>query len=94
MGRENWLVLKQNRLFYVNSYRNVLFLLICSVILSTLFIVMIFYIYLRTPEPDYYATNGVTPLVQLKALIASNESSTALLEPDPATVVREKVIPQ
>ena len=90
----DWSVIKQRKGFYVTSYRVSLFLLLCSLILSSVFIVLIFYIYLREPEPGYYATNGVTPLVQLRALPAPNNSSAALLAPDPPALAEEKEIPK
>lgn len=94
MSREKWSLIKQSKVFYVQGYRLGISILVGSVLLSTLFALSIYFIYLREPEPDYYATNGVTPLVQLKALSAPNNSSVALLEPDPAEVNQEKAIPQ
>lgn len=94
MSREAWALTKQNKNFNVLVFRRSLTLLILSLIVSCLITGFIFYTYIGEPEPDYYATNGATPPIKLTGLLAPNLSSTALLEPDPATDDRVKVIPQ
>lgn len=94
MGRQNWALIKQNKNFNVNVYRRGLVALILSLGITSIIVLLIFYIYLREPVPDFYATNGVTPPIMLKALQAPNMSSTALLEPDPPNDDGVRVIPQ
>lgn len=94
MSRDKWSLIKQNKAFYVRGYRLGLSLFLSSVVLSTIFALMIFYVYLKEPEPEYYATSGVTPLVKLTGLPTPNYSSVALLEPDPTVVDQAKAIPQ
>lgn len=94
MKSETWNVIKNSKSFNVNIYRRGLVALIISLLLSCTFAVLLFYTYLSEPERDYYATNGVTPPVKLKALFAPNMSPQALLEPDPPTDNDVRVIPQ
>lgn len=94
MSRETWALIKQNKSFNINVYRRGLTTLIVSLGLSCCIVLLIFYTYIREPEPDYYATNGTTPPIMLKAMLAPNLSSMALLEPDPPTDDEVKVIPQ
>jgi len=94
MSRETWALIKLNKNFNVHVYRGGLTALIISLCLSAIFGLLLFYIYISQPERDYYATNGMTPPIMLKPLLAPNFSSRALLEPDPLVVPEEKVIPQ
>ncbi len=94
MSRETWSLLKQNRSFNVNVFRRGLLALILSLGISCIIVLLIFYIHSREPEPDFYATNGVTPPIMLKALQGPNMSSTALLESDPPNDDGLRVIPQ
>lgn len=94
MSRGTWALTKQNKNFNVLIFRRGLTALILSLIVSIITVVVIFYIYIHRPEPDYYATNGATPPIMLKGLLAPNESSTALLPPDPPTDNGVRVIPQ
>lgn len=89
-----WHIIRQNKYFYIKGYRTSLFLLLCSMILNTVFAVLIFYTYLHEPESEYYATNGMTPPVLLKAMLAPNLSSVAMLDPDPVIMEQNKAIPQ
>ncbi len=94
MNREMWGIIKNSKAFNVNVYRRGLTSIIVSLGLSCFFGLLLFYLYLSQPERNYYATNGVTPPVQLKPLSARNMSSNALLEPDPPSVPEQKLIPQ
>jgi intracellular multiplication protein IcmM len=94
MSRETWAIVKNNRNFYVHIYRNGLFLLLMSLGLCCVLSVILFYMYYIQPERDYYASNGITPPVQLQSMLAPNSSSQALLEPDPPTDDAVRVIPQ
>ena len=94
MSREQWNTIKRSSGFYVNGFRIGVLLLLCTLFLNIFFAVAIALRYLSEPEPEYYATNGVTALVQLTALMEPNKSSVALLEPDPPTGEQEKKTPQ
>jgi intracellular multiplication protein IcmM len=94
MSREAWSKIKYGKNFNVNIYRRGLVALILSLVLSCVFGGSIFYIYMHLPERDYYATSGVTPPVKLQARLTPNESSVALLEPDPPTDDIPRYIPQ
>ena len=94
MSREEWTLTKQHKNFNVQIYRRGIKYLLLSVILSTGFVALIYYLYLHIPERDYYATNGVTPPVKLSALMTPNMSPNALLDPDPPTENVERAIPQ
>lgn len=94
MSRETWALIKQNKRFNVHVYRRGLMALIVSLLLSCFIMLLLFYRVITEPEPDFYATSGVTPPILLKALIAPNTSSMALLEPDPPTDDRVRIIPQ
>jgi intracellular multiplication protein IcmM len=63
-------------------------------LLSIVFGVFISKIYLQEPERDYYATDGITPPIQLTPMFTPNMSSHPLLDPDPVGVTEAKVIPQ
>ena len=94
MSRETWALIKRNKNFNVHVYRRGLLLLILSLILSCIFGLLMFHIYINQPERDFYATSGITPPIKLSPLLARNESSKALLDPDPPTDDVQRVIPQ
>jgi len=94
MGRQTWDITKQSKDFNVLIFRRGTIALILSLILSCVLALFCFYTYIGQPERDYYATNGATPPIQLKGLLAPNASSQAMLPPDPVTDDRVKVIPQ
>lgn len=94
MKREIWDNIKNSKSFNVNAYRRGLSLLIVSLGLNCILGALIFYVYLVQPERDYYATNGETPPVQLRSMLAENKLTTALLEPDPSSEIDEKSLPQ
>ena len=94
MSKAAWALIKSSNNFNVNVFRRGLSVLLVSLILSCVLGLWIFHTYVHRPERDYYATNGVTAPVQLKGLLAPNNSSEALLEPDPPTDNTPKVIPQ
>lgn len=94
MNHESWDLIKNRKSFDVNIYRRGLVALIISLGLSCAFGLLLFYLYLSEPERSYYATNGVTPPVELKSMLTPNMSSRALLDPDPPTDLEERLIPQ
>lgn len=94
MGREAWNLIKKSKNFDIRIYRRGLSVLIGSLVLNLVLGILLFYYYLRLPERDYYATNGITPPIMLKAMMTRNYKSVALLEPDPPTENRELAIPE
>ena len=94
MSRETWALIKQDKNFNVNVFRRGIIALIVSLGLTCIIVLLMFYTYIREPEPDYYATNGITPPVMLHSMAAANESSTWLLPPDPPNDNSEREIPQ
>lgn len=94
MSREAWALIKQNKNFNVHIYRRGLFALIVSLGLSCILVLLIFYVYIKEPERDYYATNGITPPIMLQPMLERNLTSTALLPPDPPNDNEVRLIPQ
>lgn len=94
MGRVNWNTIKQSKMFYVVIYRRSLSALMISLVLNCIFSLLIYYVYLSRPEPDYYATSGIAPPIQLTVMAEPNKSSVALLPPDPVEEVEARPIPQ
>lgn len=94
MGRETWDTIKQSKAFYIRTYRKGGTFVIVSLLVNLLLSLAIYYVHFHQPNPDFYATSGITPPIQLTALNAPNDSSTPLLEPDPATEDETRVIPQ
>jgi intracellular multiplication protein IcmM len=94
MNRDTWELIKKSKNFNVNIYRRGLTALNISLVLSSIFGLLLFYMYLTEPERDFYATSGVAPPIQLQPLLAPNYSSNALLPPDPPAESEEKLIPQ
>ncbi|ASQ45262.1 type IVB secretion system protein IcmM/DotJ [Legionella clemsonensis] len=94
MGRETWDTIKRSKAFYIRTYRKGGTFVIVSLIINILLSLLIYYIHFNQPEPDFYATSGITPPIQLTPLNAPNYSSTPLLEPDPTNEDETRVIPQ
>lgn len=94
MSRETWSLIKQSKRFYVNTYRRAGSALFVSVAINLFLGFAVYYIYFNRPEPDFYATSGITPPIMLTAMDAANETSVALLAPDPDDESDIKVIPQ
>lgn len=94
MSKQTWTLIKQNKNFNVRVYRLGLMLLSIALLLNIVLIILITYVYLGQPERDFYATSGVAPPVQLKSMLSPNMGPEPLLEPDPPTDERERIIPQ
>jgi len=94
MSRETWSLIKQSKRFYVNTYRRAGSALFVSVIINLFLGFAVYYSYFNRPEPDFYATSGITPPVQLAPRDAPNDTSVALLGSDPEDESDIKVIPQ
>lgn len=94
MSRETWLLIKQSKGFYVRSYRAVSSTLFLSLAINVALIAGIGYVYFTESDPDYYATNGVTPPVMLTAMGAANDTSVPMLPSEQMSDDNNKVIPQ
>ena len=70
--------------FYRDNYRRGLKMLFFSLLVTLFLLGSIFYKIDNSPEPDFYATNGISAPLRLKALEQPNEQSRFLLEPDPS----------
>lgn len=94
MSRATWDTIKKSKTFYVNIYHWTGTLLIISLIINAILISSIYYVYMNRPATVFYSTNGITPPDRLQALDAPNDSSTALLAPDPVNDDMVRQIPQ
>ena len=94
MSRQTWNLTKQSKQFYVLTYRKAGTALIVSVIINLFLSLGIYYTYFGRPDHEFYATNGVTYPDRLIAMDAPNNSSAALLAPDPSDANDNKVMPQ
>jgi intracellular multiplication protein IcmM len=83
MPRKTWDEIKRSKRFNVYEYRASVLLLLFSLGLNLLLCIFACYTFIKEPEPDYYATNGITPPVQLKVMLKPNESPKPLLESEP-----------
>ncbi|MCP0913194.1 MULTISPECIES: type IVB secretion system protein IcmM/DotJ [Legionella] len=82
MSRETWNLIKNSKGFYINTYRRAGSVLFLSMILNLLLTLAIYYTYFNRSEPDFYASNGITPPVQLTPLDSPNYTSVPLLADD------------
>ncbi|CEK11407.1 type IVB secretion system protein IcmM/DotJ [Legionella hackeliae] len=94
MGRETWDTIKRSKAFYIRTYRKAGTFVIVSLMLNIVLSLLIYYIHFNQPEPDFYATSGITPPVQLNPLNTPNYSGTPMLEPDPVNEDETRIIPQ
>lgn len=94
MSRGTWELIKRSKNFYIKTYRIAGTVLLFSASLNILWGVGIFLTYFSQPEPDFYATSGVIPPIELTPLDSPNETSTALLASDLDKTDDTKVIPQ
>ncbi|MBA2709342.1 MAG: phosphoesterase [Tatlockia sp.] len=93
MASEAWNKIISSKSFYVRTYRMAGKGLIISLLLNFLLSLGIYYLYFNQPKRAFYATSGITPPVQLKALDQRNYSTVPLLEADPPDDNTVKMIP-
>lgn len=93
MGRETWNNTIHSKSFYIRTYRLAGRALLVSLLANLLLGLGIYYRYFHEPLRDYYATSGIVPPVQLKALDERNYSATPLLAADPTNDDTVKIIP-
>lgn len=94
MARATWNLIKRSKSFYVKTYRLVGTVIVISLMINIFLGMLIVYYHLHQPKTDFYASNGITPPIELTALSTPNNSAEALLPPDPINDNDEKVIPQ
>lgn len=94
MSRGAWAVIRQSKLFYANSYRRMIHLLIISACISILLLIGIFDVYFSRNEHDFYSTDGVTPPILLMPMDKPNGSSSPLLPDDQIIDDETRVLPK
>ncbi|MFC3908493.1 type IVB secretion system protein IcmM/DotJ [Legionella dresdenensis] len=94
MSRGAWERIKLSKSFYVKTYRSAINLLMISVITNCVLLLLIIYFHSTMPERTYYASNGITAPVKLRAMLQANESAQALLPPDIPKDDDVKTVPQ
>lgn len=68
--------------------------MLLSIALNVFLGIVIYHVYFAQPEPDFYATDGITPPVLLTAMDQPNNSSAALLANDQNDNDNTKAVPQ
>lgn len=94
MSRGTWAKIRQSNRFYIDTYRRGATALLVSVLLNVFLGLALYHFYFNQPEPDFYATDGVTPPVPLTAMNQPNNSSDALLTNDQNDYDNTKAVPQ
>lgn len=94
MSREAWRLIKHSKMFYINSYRNILRVLVVSMLLNLLLASGLAWKYFSRPPHDYYATSGITPPVMLTAMGAPNMQDTPLMQEEETSDNGERELPQ
>lgn len=94
MGREKWNLIRQSKGFYIRNFRWAESALFFSFAISVLLLLAISHVYFSHHQPDYYATDGITPPKKLKALNEPNYTDVPLLSNDIAVDTINRSIPQ
>jgi hypothetical protein len=94
MSRDSWKTIKDSKNFYVHTYRRAASFLVVSMGLNLLLGMSLYFMYFNKADPDFYATSGVTPPIELTPLDQPNYTAIALLASDPENEDDTKVIPQ
>ncbi len=94
MSRESWNLIKHSKRFYVSTYRKAGSALVISILINLMLGLAVYYTYFTRPEPDFYATSGMTPPIQLTYMDERNNTSVPLLASDQDDDYNNKVIPQ
>lgn len=94
MSRETWRLIKESKLFYINTYRTGLIVLVLSSLLNLFLGIALYYFYFSRPAPDYYATSGVIPPILLTPLDSPNKTSVPLLASDDVSEQETRPIPE
>lgn len=94
MSKQTLRAIRQRKGFYRNSYRRAVVMMIFSLLLNIGLIGGIYYKLVTMPERDFYATSGIKPPIELKAMATPNYSSKYLLAPAPVDSEESKPIPK
>lgn len=94
MSRGAWRIIRDSKFFYVNTYRRVTITLVISTGINLFLGMAVYYLYFGQPEPEYYATSGVTPPILLTAMDSANYTTVPLLPEDDATEDITRAIPE
>lgn len=94
MGRSTWNTIKHSKFFYIRTYRTLIQCVLISVAVNVLLCIAVIYAWRHQPETTFYATSGETPPIQLTAMNAPNNTSEALLPPDPVDESDVRLIPE
>lgn len=94
MSQTEWNRVKQSKGFYVKVYRQIGTFLLLSAVINLSLSAVLYYIYFNRPEPDYYATDGVRPPLNLVEMNEPNNSSVPILKSDPVDDQPVNVMPQ
>ncbi len=93
MSKAAWNLIMASKQFNVSLYRTLGKLIIFSLILNLLLVLGLLNTYHNLGESSFYASNGTTPPLLLKAETGPNNSSVPLLASDPPEVEGVKLIP-
>ena len=94
MRHENLIEKKGRRGFYSRGFQKAVSVLLGSVILNLVLSAAIHSRLVKIPQPDFYATDGVSALVSLTPLNVPNRSSIPLLPDDLPEEISLKDLPQ
>ena len=94
MSRGTWADIRRSNNFYIDTYRRGIIVLLVSVVLNGLLGLAICNVYLGLPEPDFYATDGVTHPIRLTAMNTPNYTSNALLTDEQNNYDTTRAVPQ
>ena len=94
MGRSTWNMIKASKFFYIRTYRALITCVLISAGLNVLLCIAVIYAFRHQPATTFYATSGETPPIELKAMNSPNNTSEALLPPDPVDESDIRLIPE
>ena len=75
MSRASWNEKKSSKRFYVVLYRRMINFLIVSLILNLGLSILLVNMFSKRPPHAFYATDGITPPMELSARSTPNEGS-------------------
>lgn len=94
MSKGSWDIIKRSKRFYIRTFRRTSSTLIVSTAINVALLIGIYYSYFSRPQPDFYATDGVTPPIFLTAMDEPNNTSMPMLANDQAQDDNNRVIPK
>lgn len=94
MSKGSWDIIKRSKRFYTRTFRRASRALIVSAAINVVLLIGIYYSYLSRPQPDFYATDGVTPPILLTTMDEPNNTSMPMLANDQVQDDNNRVIPK